>query len=136
MILLFHIMGGPGGFGIISTLFPLFFLLVFGLVLFQIIRGIREWSSNNKQPVLTVNSKVVSKRTKVSRTSHGAGNRHHRHSSRTAYFVTFEVESGDRMELMVSGKEYGMIAEGDVGKVTFQGTRYHDFERVGSVSQS
>ena len=51
------------------------------------------------------------------------------YSSSTTYFATFEVESGDRMELKVSDKEYGMLAEGDIGKLTFQGTRYKSFER-------
>ena len=40
-----------------------------------------------------------------------------------------EVESGDRMELNLSGQEYGLLAEGDRGKLTFQGTRYLGFER-------
>lgn len=40
------------------------------------------------------------------------------------YYATFQVESGDRMELSVSGTEYGLLAEGDMGKLTFQGTRY------------
>lgn len=136
MILQFHMMGGPVGFDFFSIVFPIFFILVAGIIIFSIIKGIGEWSSNNKQPVLTVNSKIVSKRTNVSRTRHGVGNGHHHHSSRTTYYVTFEVESGDRMELHVSGSEYGMLAEGDVGKVTFQGTRYHGFERVGSVQES
>ncbi|MFA9557492.1 DUF2500 domain-containing protein [Evansella sp. AB-rgal1] len=117
----------------LGTIFPLFFMLVIGLILFQVIRGIGEWSNNNKQPVLTVNAKIVSKRTKISRHSHASGNGHHHHSTSTTYFVTFEVESGDRMELRVSGKEYGLLAEGDVGRVTFQGTRYHGFERVASM---
>ena len=46
------------------------------------------------------------------------------------FHVTFQVESGDRMELPVSGREYGMLAEGDIGKLTFKGTRYLSFERV------
>lgn len=33
------------------------------------------------------------------------------------------------MELSVSGTEYGMLTEGDVGKLTFQGTRYIEFDR-------
>lgn len=45
------------------------------------------------------------------------------------YYVTFEVESGDRMELHVPGREYGQLAEGDKGKLSFQGTRYLGFER-------
>ena len=33
------------------------------------------------------------------------------------------------MEFHVSGLEYGMLAEGDTGSLTFQGTRYLSFER-------
>jgi hypothetical protein len=43
--------------------------------------------------------------------------------------VTFQVDSGDRMELSVSGSEYGMLVDGDRGKLSFQGTRYLSFER-------
>ncbi len=39
------------------------------------------------------------------------------------------MESGDRIELCVSGAEYGMLVEGDTGRLTFQGTRYLSFER-------
>lgn len=49
--------------------------------------------------------------------------------SRTHYYVTFEVESGDRMELGMDGPAFGMLAEGDRGKLTFQGTRYLGFQR-------
>ena len=34
------------------------------------------------------------------------------------------------MELRMNGYEYGMLVEGDKGKLTFQGTRYLGFERV------
>ena len=47
----------------------------------------------------------------------------------TSYYVTFQVESGDRMEFEISDTEYGMLAEGDSGKLTFQGTRYLNFQR-------
>ena len=50
-------------------------------------------------------------------------------TSSTSYYATFEVESGDRMELSVSGREYGLLAEGDRGRLSFQGTRYLGFER-------
>ncbi len=69
---------------------------------------------------------MVSKRSEVSR-RHNAGT-HTSHTS-TSYYVTFQVASGDRMELPVSGSEYGMLAEGDYGDLTFQGTRYLRFER-------
>lgn len=54
---------------------------------------------------------------------------HHTHTF-TSYYVTFQVESGDRMEFAVSGMEYGLLAEGDTGDLTFQGTRYLNFQRA------
>ena len=51
------------------------------------------------------------------------------HSSTTYYYITFEVNSGDRMEFSVTGEQYGMLAEGDYGTLTFQGTRYKCFLR-------
>ncbi len=59
---------------------------------------------------------------------HGEGHMSHTTTS-TTYFVTFQVDSGDRMELPVGGYEFGMLAEGDRGKLSFQGTRYLGFQR-------
>ncbi|MBO5198734.1 MAG: DUF2500 domain-containing protein [Lachnospiraceae bacterium] len=112
-----------GGFGII---FFLMFFLVFGMILFTFIKGIGEWNKNNHSPRITVDASVVAKRTQISRHHHS--NTHHTTHS-TSYYVTFQVESGDRMELHVDGSEYGMLVEGDYGKLTFQGTRYLGFER-------
>lgn len=117
-----------GMFYFVETIFPLFFILVFGLILFSIFKGIKEWSYNNEQPVLSVTAKIVGKRDHVSRSSSNHNGHHHHHTT-TSYYATFEVESGDRMELKVTSREYGLIAEGDTGKLTFQGTRYHGFER-------
>lgn len=114
-------------FSIFQFIFPVIFILVFGIIIFTFVKGIGQWSKNNKEPVLSVIARVVTKRTDVS-SSHGHGEHHHSSSS-TSYYATFEVESGDRMEFHISGREYGDIAEGDVGKLTFQGTRYHGFER-------
>lgn len=120
-------------FSIMEFLFPFFFFAVFGMVLIvfvvTLVRGIGEWRKNNNSPRLTVPAKVVSKRTSVSRGHHHGANGHMHTTSSTWYYATFEVERGDRMELGVSGSEYGMLAEGDSGKLTFQGTRYLSFER-------
>ncbi|WP_433958254.1 DUF2500 family protein [Cytobacillus horneckiae] len=34
---------------------------------------------------------------------------------------------GDRTEFCIPGKDYGLITEGDVGNITFQGTRFIEF---------
>ena len=101
---------------------PLFiglvFIIIFGMIIFTIFTKIKEGVKNNNSPRLTVPAKVVSKRT------HVQGD-----NSYTTYYVTFEVQSGDRMELSVDGTEYGMLVEQDLGLLTFQGTRYVSFER-------
>ncbi len=122
---------GPGfdtGFAIMSTIVPLFFIVVLGFIVFAIVRGISQWSHNNKQPVLSVTATI---RTKRSDTSHSTNtmNDNMGTSSTTWYYATFEVESGDRMEFSIPGREFGLLAEGDRGKLTFQGTRYLGFER-------
>lgn len=108
-----------------SILFPLVFLVVLGMILFTVVSNLRTWSKNNASPRLTVQATVVAKRMNVSR--------HHTDNTMahtfTTYYVTFQVESGDRMELEVDGSDYGMLVEGDTGKLSFQGTRYLGFER-------
>ena len=118
------------GFAAFEVMFTLFFMLFFVVFLGTIIKGIGQWNKNNHSPRLTVPATVVAKRTNVSRHHHGSVNNHHHHSTSTSYYVTFQVESGDRMELHMAGHEYGLLIEGDHGNLTFQGTRYLGFERL------
>ncbi|MBE6983009.1 MAG: DUF2500 domain-containing protein [Ruminococcaceae bacterium] len=112
------------GFDFFGIMFTLMFCLVFGVFIMTFAKGFRQWNKNNHSPRLTVPATVVAKRTNVSRHHH---QNHATHS--TTYYVTFQVESGDRMELQVQGHEYGLLIEGDCGSVSFQGTRYLGFER-------
>ena len=125
--------GSNAMFSVIPAIIVLGFIVVIGIVVFRIAKGGMEWNSNNNSPILTVGAKVVTKRTAVRGHGHMQGsinNNMHHHTATTTYFVTFEVESGDRMELKVRDKEYGLLAEGDAGKLTFQGTRYKGFDRI------
>lgn len=119
--------GSFGMYSLISILVPLIFIIVFGMIIFTMIKGVGQWNSNNKQPVITVVAEIVAKRGHTSRSNHNHGDNMHSSTS-TTYYATFQVESGDRMEFHISAKEFGMLAEGDIGKLTFQGTRYHGFE--------
>ena len=123
-------MGFGFGFDLFQIMFSLVFFLVIGTFMVIAGKGIQEWNKNNHSPRLTVPATVVAKRTNVSHHHHnhgGTGMHHTTHS--TTYYVTFQVESGDRMELHVAGHEFGMLIEGDRGDLTFQGTRYLGFER-------
>ena len=116
---------GFGFFTMFELMFFLMFFLVFGVIVFTFIKGIGEWNKNNNSPRLSVDATVVAKRNQV--------NYHHHNncgSTRsTTYYVTFQVDSGDRMELRVCGQEFGLLVEGDFGTLTFQGTRYISFVR-------
>ena len=121
--------GGDPGFGvtfsIMRIMVPVMFVLVFGIIIVTMVRGVGEWNKNNQSPKLTVPVTVVAKRSDVHR---GIETMH----TFTSYYVTFQVESGDRMEFEISDTEYGMLAEGDSGELTFQGTRYLNFRREGT----
>ena len=122
---------GMGAFSIFQIMFYLVFFIVIGTLIVRIVRGASTWHKNNQAPVLTVNAKVIAKPTNVSVHHHNHGSNQGMHtSSSTSYYVTFEVKSGDRMEFMVSGQEFGLLVEGDYGELTFQGSRYKSFERV------
>jgi hypothetical protein len=114
-------------FSLFSILFPIIFVIAFVGIFINILRGVKQWNYNNKQPQLTVPAKIVSKRTDIHHHNHN--DNHHTSHTTTSYFVTFEVESGDRIELNVQGHQYGQIIEGDKGKLTFQGTRFIGFDR-------
>lgn len=126
----FGFSGFGTGFTIFQIMFTLVFVIVIGMFIVMAVKGISQWNKNNHSPRLTVPATIVAKRTNVSRRRHGGANSHHHHHTSTTYYVTFQVESGDRMELQMSGQEFGMLIEGDCGDLTFQGTRYLGFDRI------
>lgn len=117
-------------FHLFGIMFTVMFLVVMGILLITVIKAVGQWNKNNHSPRLTVPATVVAKRADVTRHRHGGTNGHHHHHTSTTYYVTFQVESGDRMELQMSGSEYGLLIEGDSGNLTFQGTRYLGFDRA------
>lgn len=104
--------------------FPVIFVGIFGLVIYVIAKSVKEHREeealNDQSPVVTAPAKAVAKR------SHVTGSDD---STSTHYYVTFEFQEGTRIEFTVEGEAFGMIAEGDTGNLTFQGTRYLGFVR-------
>ena len=90
-------------FEMLNFIFPIMFVIVFVMILFSFVQHANSGDMSG---------------------AHGFHT-----TTNTTYYVTFQVESGDRMEFCVSGTEYGMLVEGDTGRLTFQGTRYLAFER-------
>lgn len=121
-------------FDCFDILFPVLITLAFGVFGLAVARGIVTWNKNNHCSRITAPAVIVAERTNVIRHNHvNAGDTTGAHGfhtdTHTTYYVTFQFESGDRMEFQVYGFEYGMLAEGDEGKLTFRGTRYLSFER-------
>jgi hypothetical protein len=112
-------MGGPPP--LFNFMFVLIPVLIVGFIVFAIVRGLVSWSQNNASPVLTREAVVVSKRTEM---WGGSGDS----SANTSYYVTFEFADRTRVELPMRGTTFGMLAEGDRGVLTSQGTRYMDFQ--------
>ena len=102
-----------GGF---SVLFVIVFLLILGMFIFVFVSNIARAARDRASPRLTVQARVVAKRAQV-------------WNHYTYYYATFEVESGDRMELSLDGGDFGLLAEGDSGELTFQGGKFLSFER-------
>ena len=96
---------------------------------FLIYKAISTHVRNNNSPVETYNAVVVAKRAHVS----GGGNDS---AASTSYHVTFELEDNTRLELRVRAREYGVMAEGDRGVLTRQGTRFLGFERKSDVYEA
>lgn len=126
-------MFGFGGLGLFQILFAVVFVGILFVFMFNAGKSLMEWGKNNRSPRLTVAARVVAKRENVSvHHHHGSGAGHTTRS--TTYYATFEFDGGDRSELRLSGQEYGLLAEGDAGLLTFQGTRFVDFQRQGTAA--
>ena len=112
------------GFPVMFTIVP---LLMCAILLMGVFRTFKDWRHNEQSPRLTVPVTVVAKRTAYRRTM--SDKRSTYANAHTNYFATFQVESGDRFELPLEGSQFGLLVEGDTGKLTFQGTRFLKFER-------
>ena len=101
---------------IMSIISFVIFALAIGVMIFIFSRILKGSRDNQKAPELSVHATVVSKRLHVM-------------NDISSFYVTFQVDSGDRMELHVMGADYAMMAEGDCGKLSFKGTEFIDFVR-------
>ncbi|MFZ5353218.1 MAG: DUF2500 domain-containing protein [Bacillota bacterium] len=101
--------------------FIIFAIVIMGFVV-VFVKGISEYIRNNNTPQKSEPARIINNRT---HTWGGYGNM----AARTSYYMTFELENGERMEFAVSAQFAGMHIEGDTGILTHQGTRFISFER-------
>lgn len=111
--------GAPVSFVIMFVLVSVGCLAGFVYTMSVWIRSAKHNQQVRKMPQQTVRALVVAKRTEV------WGD-----NSFTNYYTTFEFDSRERIELKLSGEQYGMLAEGDDGMLTYQGDRFLDYQRI------
>ena len=73
------------------------------------------------QPTVSRESRIVTKRLYVG----GSSN-----TTNTRYYITFEFSDGKRVEYLVTSEEYGLLVEGDKGKLSTQADEYKEFKRL------
>lgn len=99
---------------------------IFAFVLWKIFTIIfnerRIAARNRTSALLSQEACLVSKRQDI----HGGGETF----TTMNYYATFEFTNGSREEFRVTGKEHGLLAEGDRGMLQSQGTWYKGFNRI------
>ena len=108
-------------------IFVLFFVLIAGAILYAIVQAITQAIKNTNSPILTVPAQIVAKRSEMSGGQNDT-------SVRTSYYVTFEMQGGERREWDVASQKYGLLVEGDRGTLTYQETWFKDFTRSAAYS--
>lgn len=115
-----------------NFIFNMFGMLVLFMFLVIIGGGISQWVKNNNSPRETVKARVVDKKSEVTYIQQEQ-NGMMTNTPQWSYYIVFEFENSDGKKvvkkMVVSGKEYKRICEGDCGDLTFQGTRYIGFEK-------
>ena len=111
-------------FNISFVIFLLMFLfssISFGAIfVFIIVYAVKQKEKNDNAPRVTLEARVVDKRT--------VSHRHFYH------YVAFELEDGQRTELRVSQSEFVSLAVADEGMLTLQGTRFISFDKKGGIA--
>ena len=96
-----------------------FSIIIFSFVIRAFLRYFRHQKQVDRMPQQSAHARVVTKRSRI------WGEHSH-----TAYYATFEFDSRQRIELNLSGEQFGLLAEGDDGTLTYQGDRFVNFQRV------
>ena len=84
------------------------------------------WFRNSRSPKITVPALVAAKRTRIIH----LGSRGKGASNKTVFYVYFELQNSDSLELLVSNGQFERLTEGDRGQLTFQGTWFIDFQKT------
>ncbi|MGN0569291.1 MAG: DUF2500 domain-containing protein [Candidatus Fimenecus sp.] len=105
--------------------FIVMFCIIIGLSLIIVIR---QWWKNRHSPLIVTQATVIDKRIEEhyirSKRSAGIG---YRTRKLLIYYITFNLEGGENIELRTNEIEYSELQNDDYGKLTFKGSKYLGF---------
>lgn len=85
-------------------------------IIYGIMRFVRKTEEKKQKPEMTQEAKVAAKRVDT--------------SASPLYYVIFDLENGERLELRVSEEIYALVAKEDMGRLTYRGQEFVRFERL------
>lgn len=107
------------------TLFMIQFAAIIGLsIFFIVVNRIKDKRSPRIVVYSTISNKRIQKDNVYRQRNASPGMCTHKIIT---YYVTFDLETGEQIELRVSKLKYLELQKGCKGKLTFQGTRYIGF---------
>lgn len=119
---------------VIHIFFPAFFILIscviFGMVVYTVLKSQREKKANDAAPVVTVEARVKAKRVTVHNSAHqqsANGVPLMAKRDRASYYVVFALEEDQRLELRVQDHQFQRLTEGARGRLTYQRKRFLKF---------
>ncbi len=107
--------GGISLFSIVPILMMIIFAIIIGTIVFRIL----SYLNDKRKPIVSCSAKVLDKREHFRRTGE--------HGSSTTYYVTFELDNNERIELRIPHRKIGYVVKGDRGILNFQGKLFVDF---------
>ena len=111
---------------------PILIIAAIAVIILAFFKSMKEINDNKKAPLLSVPAKVAGKRTDIiKRNQPNAGDLSGAHGytvvMNTTYYVSFEIEDGERKEFIVDHSIYNTLLEETKGTLSFKGTKFISF---------
>jgi len=116
-----------------NSIFPLFAIVVVGFMVYVLAKGAKQWNDNNHAPLETVDATCVRKFSELHQTQTPVGGdptgaQGYMTSSTETLYGEFLTGDGQQLRFVLGGEAYRSLSEGQSGALSYQGTRFVDFQ--------